>query len=52
MRHMIRIDLLHFSDLLGFACMVRDRVMRVRHADLRICDATELPAEHQRDDTR
>ena len=52
LRHVVGVDLRHLRDLLRLLLVMRDRVMRVRHADLRIGHAAELAAEHERDDAR
>ena len=49
---MERVDLRQLRQLLGIALVVRDRMMRVGHADLRIGAAAELAAHHERDDAR
>ena len=47
--HVIRVDLRRFRNLLGLVLMVRDRMVRVGHADLRICHTALLMPEHERD---
>src|SRR5947207_993363 len=48
----IGVDLFDFCDLLGFAGVMSDGVMRIRNTDLRIGHAAELTAEHQSNWTR
>ena len=50
--HVIGVDLGDLRDLLRFLLMVRDRVMRVGHADLRIGHAAVLVSHHEGDDAR
>ncbi len=48
----IGVDLRHLLDQLGNVVVVRERMMRFRHADLRIGPWALLLAEHERNDAR
>jgi len=51
-RHVVLVDLLHLLDLLAVAAVVRQRVVRVGDADLRIRRAALLAADHVGEDAR
>ena len=48
--HVHRVDLGHPLDPLGVAAVVRERVVRIGHADLRIRPHAAFASHHQRDD--
>ena len=50
--HVVRVDLRHLLDLLHLAGVVRNRVMRVGHADLRVSHAAVLAPDHERNHAR
>src|SRR5216684_1096750 len=49
-RHVKRIDLRHFRELLGIAAVVRQRMMRLGNADLGISSRAGFASELKRDD--
>src|SRR5262249_31076781 len=51
-RDMECVDLSDLRDLLLVALVVRDRVVRIRYADLGIRPARDLTPDHERDDAR
>ena len=51
-RHVVLVDLLHLLDLLAVPAVVRQRVVRVGDADLRIGRAALLAADHVGEDAR
>ena len=52
LRHLIGVDLRDFDDLFRLLLVVRDRMVRIGHADLRERHAAELAAQHERNDAR
>jgi hypothetical protein len=51
-RHVERVDLRHARDLLRIVAVVRQRVMRIGHADLGIGAVARLARELERHDAR
>ena len=50
-REMVRIDLAVLGDRVGDVPVVRDDVMRLGHADLRVADAARFDTFHERGHT-